>query len=189
MKSPLSLYLPLAAAALLVLATACSSGGPATSRLPVSNQPSAGGRQNLTSPAVAPPAGQSLDACSLLSDAEIQQVTERSIASKDAGSVQGIFENGCSWELDPGRDDVVGWTIDIGVISPGGRRYFDTFLSFPEDTEPVPGLGDIAVRSDVGGISAVKGDTLVSVFVIAFSADDEDELTRELTQTALSHVP
>ena len=101
----------------------------------------------------------------------------------------GIFDNGCNWELDPGRDDIVGWTIELGVISPRGRSYFDTFLSFPEDTEPVSGLGDVAVSSDVGGIHAVKGDTLVSVFVIAFNADDESALTRELVQTALSHVP
>jgi hypothetical protein len=129
-----------------------------------------------------------MNACSLLSDDEVEQITGRSIATKESGSVMGIFDNGCSWELDPGRDDLVGWTIDVGVRSPGGRSYFDTFLSLPEDTEPISGLGDVAVTDGAGGISAVKGDTLISVFVIAFSADDEEALTRLLTETALSHV-
>ena len=192
MKQRIALaWLLLACAALL---SACSApppaGGGTPSRPPggASSAPDESVASATLAPAPPQP-GQSLAACSLLADDEVQQVTERSIATKSDGPVMGIFDNGCSWELDPGREDVVGWSIELGVISPGGRSYFDTFLSFPEDTEPVSGLGDVAVASDVGGIHAVKGDTLVSVFVIAFNADDEAALTRELVQTALSHVP
>ena len=178
--------------ALLMISAACSAGtsGSGASTLGpglASIGPSGSARATLA--AVPNRAGQSLDACSLLTDDEVERITERTIATKQEGPVMGIFDEGCSWELDPGRDDLVGWTIDVGARAPGGRSYFDTFLSFPEDTEPVSGLGDVAVVDDAGGITAVKGDTLVSVFVIAFSADDEAALTRELTETALAHVP
>jgi hypothetical protein len=176
-----------------VVVSACSApapgGGTASSHPPGvgTGTPGESGLAATSLPAPAQP-GQSIDACSLLTDDEVERITERSIATREEGAVMGIFDEGCSWELDAGREDVVGWSIELGVISPGGRSYFDTFLSFPDDTEPVSGLGDVAVVSDAGAINAVKGDTLVSVFVIAFSADDEAALTRELTETALAHV-
>jgi hypothetical protein len=189
---------PIALAGLLltfgVVLSACSAvpptGGGASARVPgvPSTAPSGSGPAATVAPTPPQPA-QSLNACSLLTDDEVEEVTDRTIATKEAGPVMGIFNEGCTWELDPGRNDVVGWSVELGVISVGGRSYFDTYLSFPDDTEPVSGLGDVAVVSDVGGISAVKGDTLVSVFVVAFNADDEAALTRELTQTALEHVP
>lgn len=136
---------------------------------------------------VLPGAGH-VEACSLLTDAEIESATGRSVASKQPGTVQGVFENGCTWELELAEDDYVGWSIDVGVISPGGRRFYDTYVA-PFAEGPVPNLGDAAVSQEVGGIDVVKGDTLVSVFVVALNTDDEDAVTRELAQAAISHVP
>jgi hypothetical protein len=169
------------------LLAACDS--PVATTAPVGGQPTLLAPQaGVPSAQATAPVGQSIEACSLLSDDEIQDLTDRSIASMIAQPVMGIYENGCHWELDPGSDDIVGWSIDVGVRSPGGRSYFDTFLA-PYSVGPVSGLGDAAVTMDGGSIEAVKGDTLVSTFVIAFSADDEEALTRQLAETALSRVP
>lgn len=184
MKSMRDFSLALTAATIVALVAACSSGSPKTTALPSGNPPSVSAQQ--TSVAVAPPAGQTIEACSMLSDSEIQAITGRAPAKKTPGATMGIFDNGCEWELPEGPNDGVPWTVDLGVVSPGGRNYYDRFMAISGD--PLTGFGDAAVSDEVGGITAVKGDTMVSVFVIAVFTD-EQPMTRELTQTALSHVP
>ena len=134
-----------------------------------------------------PPDGVAADPCALLTNADIEEATGRKVETMRAGPVMGIFANGCTWELAFGGDDMVPVSIELGVISPGGLQYYETYLK-PYDATPIAGIGDDAVTHDAGGISAVKGDTLVSVFVIAFG-DDEEAFTRELTQAVLSRVP
>jgi hypothetical protein len=166
------------AVAALVVACGSSNGGssipPAPTSLPGPVTTTAG-----------QPAG-SVDVCALLSPADILAATGRAVATKTPGPVMGIFDQGCSWELATGTGDVVAWSIDLGVITPGGRSYFDRYLG--PDGEPISGLGDAAVEESAGGITAVKADTLVSVFVIAFGGD-EKTITRNLTEAALAHVP
>lgn len=171
-----------------LVSVACSQAAPlATQPLPTPASADSRAQASATSGQASsvPAQGSALDACSLLSDAEIQQVTQRTVASKKPGTVQGIFDNGCSWELTPSEKDMVGWTIKLGVVSPGGRHYFDTYFR-PYDS-PIPGLGDAAVKREVGSIEAAKGDTLVSVFIDALG--DTNQVTRDLVTVALKHVP
>jgi hypothetical protein len=187
-------------AACVLLVAACGSGatsgapGGPTAPVPAATAARTPGASVATdaAPAVgtpggAPVAGQAVQACDLLTDADIEQVTGYGVLTREPGHVMGIFPNGCLWELGSESETTL-WTIDVGVISPGGRHYFDTYLSFPDMTDPVPGLGDAAVTDDGGSITAVKGDSLVSVFLILFG-DTEDEMVRELTEIALSRVP
>ena len=51
-----------------------------------------------------------------------------------------------------------------------------------------PGLGDAAVREDAGGVTLVKGDSLLSLFVIAMGGEEE-RITRDLVETALPRLP
>ena len=134
------------------------------------------------------PQGQAFDACSLLSDAEVEQITGGSVATRTDAPVQGIYDNGCAWELEKVPGEVAGWSIELGVIAPGGRDFYDDVLS-PYAAGPVPGIGDVASEGQACEIVAVKVDSLVSVFVIAFGTADEDKLTRDLTLAAISHVP
>jgi hypothetical protein len=158
-----------------------------TTRAPASVAPASSLAPASVAPAP-PVEGQAVDACSLLSDEEIEQTLGYPVKTKTPGSVMGIFANGCSWEVDSAAEQIVDWSLDVGVISPGGRQYYDTYLG-PYDGEPISGLGDVAQESDAGGINGVKGDTLVSVFLIAMgSGADEERMTRELTEAALSHL-
>ena len=155
-------------------ATNPTTAGPTTS---VTAQPSTGGAQ-------IPPAA-TLAACALLTDADIEQVTGRAVDSATPGSL-GTLTNGCSWKLALGDADITPVSIDLGVISPQGVEYYETYVK-PYDTTPISGIGDDAVVDGAGGITAVKGDTLVSVLVIA-SGEDEEAFTRDLTLAALSRV-
>jgi hypothetical protein len=135
------------------------------------------------------PQGQAVEACSLLSDEEIEQIGGATIASKTNGSVQGVFANGCAWELDPrASGQMIGTSIELGVIAPGGRDYYDRYFA-PFAREKVEGIGDEALRGEAGDIMAIKGDALVSVFVIAMGAGDEDQMTRDLLVKAISNLP
>jgi hypothetical protein len=168
-----------------LLVAACG-GGASSSGVSPSVAPGSAATNQPAATGVEPPAGATLDACALLTDEDILAATGRAVDTMTPGSVMGIFSNGCEWELVPGDDDITPVSIDLGVVSPGGLEYYETYLKF--DTTPVSGIGDDAVTDDAGGISAVKGDTLVSVFVIAFG-DDEERFTRELTHAALTRVP
>ena len=170
-----------------LLVAAC--GGSATSS---GANPTTGPGGAVTNPPLStfdlrPPAGAAADPCGLLTDAEIEEVTGRTVVTKRAGPVMGIFANGCSWELGLGGDDMVPVSIELGAISPGGRDYYERYLKIVA-TGSVPGIGDEATTSDVGGIDAVKGDTLLSFFVIAFG-DEEEQITRDLAVAAFEKVP
>ena len=165
---------------------ACGGGAtysPATSSiapgLPTTSAPASA----TGNAATAPPAG-AVDACALLTDDEILQATSHAVVSRTAGPQLGIFQNGCLIEL---ADDeaIVPPEITIGVISPGGADYFRRFFvePFPE-AEHVSGIGDDAIRGEVGDLLAVRGDTMVNVLYIGFG-EDEEQITDALMRSAL----
>ena len=123
----------------------------------------------------------------MLTDGEIEAVTGYPVKSTTPGSAMGIFENGSSGSSTARRRRSSIRRSRWATSAPGGRRYDDTFLAIGEG-EPLTGLGDVARQDDVRAVNAVKGDTLVSVFLIAMGADNEDEMAGQLTQTALSHL-
>lgn len=135
--------------------------------------------------------GGEVDACALLSDEEIAEATTHSVQSEQAGSVQGIFANGCEWQL---ADDA---GVSVGVISPGGRSYYEKFfepfigdgVTGPE--ERVEGIADKAARFDTGDMMAVHGDTLVNVSYLKPQATDvnSESVTEKLIRAALANLP
>lgn len=176
------------ATAILLMAMAviaCGGGGAATTS--AAPGPSTGVGAQPSTVGTQPPRGAALDPCALLTDADIEQVTGRAVDNSTPGSLGGSFSNACSWELARGDADITPVTIDLAVISPHGVEYYETNVA-PFETTRISGIGDEAVVDGAGGITAVKGDTLVSVLVIAVGQVDET-FTRELTQAALSRVP
>jgi hypothetical protein len=167
---------------LALFVVACGGGGANPSiALNAGATPSPAGAPAGTT--VGQPAGSSLDACSLLHDADILVATLRDVDTMTAGPVMGVFSNGCTWDLELAENDTVPVTIELGVVSPGGSAYYDRYLAISDNT-PVSGIGDKASQSEAGGINAVTGDTLVSVFVVAFG-EDEDAFTNELARAAM----
>ena len=170
-----------------LLVAACGGSVTSTGVTPTPGPGGAATNPPATTTGVQPPAGATIDPCALLSEDDILEATGREVDTMTPGSVMGIFANGCEWELALGDDDMVPVSIQLGAISPGGRDYYDRYLKIVA-TGSVPGIGDEAATSDAGGIDAVKGDTLLSFFVIAFG-DDEDQITHDLAVAAFEKVP
>ncbi|HET9852794.1 MAG TPA: hypothetical protein VFP56_09840 [Candidatus Limnocylindrales bacterium] len=114
-------------------------------------------------------------ACDLLSDADLQEITQSAVIAKTDTAADTIFANFCRWNL-PGAE------IDLGVVSPGGRAWYDEHVAILNGLQPVSGLpADVAVLQELtGSIFAVKGDTYIDLFTIGVRAPDEDLVRRVL---------
>jgi len=129
------------------------------------------------------------DACAVLTDDQILEITGYAVVEKVPGiNHSGPFTAGCFWSLDARQFD---WTHDLylNILAPGGRASFDQYLVDWPDLEHVPDLGDDAVL-DVGNSSvAVTGDARVDVqYVNVFADAQEAELALiELVRAALAH--
>jgi hypothetical protein len=128
---------------------------------------------------------QAFQAADLLTDEDIREIMGYSVIKKTPGPAHGIFQNGCEWELDSGAG--ANWSITLGVMSPGGRRYFDTYLNL-DNLPPIPALGDIAISSMSDCITAVKGDVLVDLQYIEFTKSKPD-IARRLIERIFSRIP
>jgi hypothetical protein len=112
------------------------------------------------------------NACDLLEDAQIESVTGVAILTETPGETMGLWLNGCTWTLESGIAGAP-WQVVLGVLTPGGRHYYDTFMAIME-AEPITGLGDVAIRSEANTVVAVKGDALVAIQYIDLSAPREE---------------
>jgi hypothetical protein len=114
-------------------------------------------------------------ACDLLSDADLQEITQSAVIAKTDTAMDTIFANFCRWNL-PGGE------IDLGIVSPGGRVWYDEHVAILNGLQPVTGLpADVAVLQELtGSIFAVKGDTYIDLFTIGVRAPDEDLVRRVL---------
>ena len=84
----------------------------------------------------------------------------------------GTFELGCEWELD--NAGAASWSITVGVMPTGGRDFYDRYIAPPVgEGDVIDGIGDDALQSEVGDVTAVKGDTSFSVLYIEFPTRDE----------------
>ena len=112
-------------------------------------------------------------ACDLLSDADLQEITSSPVLEKTDTAMDTIFANFCRWNLQ-------GAEIDLGIISPGGRAWYDEHVAILNGLKPVSGLpADIAVLQELtGSIFAVKGDTYIDLFTLGVRAPDEDLVRR-----------
>jgi hypothetical protein len=107
---------------------------------------------------------QARKAIDLLTDSDIREITGKTLARRTATS--GAFMNAGEFELS--GDNGVDASIVVGVMSPGGRPYFNKCLSRAANAT-VANLGDGAIIPETDHIIAVQGDTLVEVQYIGIS--------------------
>ncbi|OGO59115.1 MAG: hypothetical protein A2V85_16980 [Chloroflexi bacterium RBG_16_72_14] len=124
--------------------------------------------------------GEVAAACELLTTEDIVEVTGWKVAEVRAEMTHGLFENGCRWTLDGGPAMAMGVParIVLGVLSPGGRDYFDRYFApFAAENgdEPLEGLADVGLRQSTGSVMAVLGDVLVAVQWLDGTASQSDK--------------
>ena len=116
------------------------------------------GGEDTTTTASGSSASGSVDACSLLSDAKIEEALGLKVAAKGKVPGQGFSTSACGWELDsptrtPGNPD-----FTLSVKTPGGKKQFDILAN--QGLPDIPGVGDAAYQQG-DSLWAVKGDHLV----------------------------
>lgn len=192
MHSARNVGLVLKIAVLMAVLVGCGGTPPPGTPATGSTAPGGATHTQPDGAASAPPAaggGSSIAACDLLTDDQITQVAGAgSVESMQAGPVLGIYENGCEWTLDDGS------SLTVGVIAPGGRQYFETYFEpFVGDDlmgldELVSGIGDKAIRQDIGGIIVLEGDIMFDVQAVGLGADDEAS-ARALAEAIAARLP
>lgn len=93
----------------------------------------------------------------------------------------------CEWQS---TEEAV--TVYAEVLLEGGRNWFEA-VHFGEpafEEQPVEGLGDEAIFSDLGVLDVVDGDTFISIQMVVFFSDlDELAAAEELARLLLERVP
>lgn len=140
-----------------------------------------------TSPAQAP-AG-AIDACSLVTKAEVEAAAGVTVSDPKAETVANLST--CSFD-DPAPPNfsVVDVSVLAGILDGDAQEVFDTAKKNGNDPQTVAGLGDDAFWDDVlGTLNVVKDNYLVGVDVA--SLDDGDRLTvaKTVAGNALGRLP
>lgn len=185
-----------------VAIAACGGGGAppsaATGSTPIGAAPGTesatpqGSAAVIASPGTG--SGTAVDACVLLTDDDVSAVTGYAVNRHEAGTVLGVYPNGCQWFFSASTSLGV-QSLVLGVLSPGGKALYDTsFGPFAEEFgyDRVDGLGDAALRQAPGALMTLQGDTLVDVLWISGATGDAaglDEVARELVERALARAP
>jgi Protein of unknown function (DUF3558) len=162
-------------ATVVLLAAACS-GGPAGSSGPgSSNAASGGGNGDLSN----------VDACALLTPAEIQQVIGVAVGAginQDSNVVRQ-----CEWDT---TDATSGASVGITVRTFTNEDW-QTVLAFPNATA-VPGMGEEAYRnSPITGDLSVKKDGYEIDMAVLFAANTQaqtDQFTDSLMNLVLTRL-
>ena len=127
-------------------------------------------------------ASQAHQAIDLLTDADIREITGKTLARKTPTS--GSFMNAAEFELS--GDNGVDASIVVGVMNSGGSPYFKKCLA-QAVSATVPNLGDGAISPETDHIIAVQGDTLVEVQYIGISPAQPGVVNR-LVERILSRL-
>lgn len=154
----------------IFLFTACGGVSPSQPVTPSGTPSQASGSTPEAPPASTNPVStrgpaEAGEACGLLSDADIMELTSFEVDVVEQRSAGGIYVSGCYWALTDGG--VVQAEILLGVLPQGGRTHFDTVVvPVAEGTggEPLEGLGDDAIVGSGGAsVQAVTGDVLLDL--------------------------
>lgn len=157
------------------------------------SQPAPSTEMDAPAPSVGTDVIGSIDACELLPDEEIAELTTWTPELERSGPQLGVFPDGCYWELAGGTSAEMGVpaSITLGVRAEGGRAYFDTYFEpYAEENgeEPLDGVGDVGLIGELAGtVMAVQGDVLVSVQWIDFGGD-ETSMAIALLERALANL-
>lgn len=192
MRAPRIAPASIGAITLAVVLAACG-GAPSTTNAPGgagASGPSTGGAatQQPGGPATAGPGGAGTgvpagppsvnEPCTLLTAAEIKQVTGFEIKWIFPNTDSGDLPVGCNWSLGTAE---LGADIVIGVRPTGGSSLLD-----PARGEALEGIGDRALQSEPAVVEALKGDTYVS---LTYMEDEErPDVTRELARLIMEKL-
>jgi hypothetical protein len=144
-----------------------------------------------TAPSVGPQAttggGVSVaDPCTLLTDADILEVTGAAPISHASSPWFGQWDSNCTWQIEGGGP--VPATIKVFVRSPGGRASWDQYLvPIQGEFTAVPGLGDAAFEKVQWPTHVLAGDTYVSVQLAGGSSTDVT-LSTELARRVVARL-
>jgi hypothetical protein len=109
-----------------------------------------------------PPAAGALEACSLLTDADIKALTGYAVGSMNPAPMDTIFPSACEWKLEG-----TPFLIALGVESPGGQSAWDRLVPYTQGA-PVSGIGDQAFHAEMGGDLMVRrGETFFDIQYVA----------------------
>ena len=118
--------------------------------------------------------GQVEHACDLLTPEEVAAAVGVEVGEGRDYLATAQGATNCEWQS---PEEV---TVYMEVLPSGGRDYFDAIHIADSDPafeeEPVDGLGDEAIYSDLGVLDVVDGDGFVSVQIVVFFSD-LDEMT------------
>lgn len=178
-----------------------------------SGPPGAAAGSNGNGPGGAPGAAFTGDPCSLITTVEIEAAVGGGNKSESPAPYHNsTTESGCGWTLDlPGQPN--NDTINLTVKAPGGRADFDSTRKFLQgfqgglnslvapaqslglpgnlgiSLESVPGVGDDAFIGAAGTVYAVKGDTELSIQLVAFDDPKAAQDTIDLLKKAVARLP
>ncbi len=179
---------PILALVLAALLAACggtsATAGPAgTGSNAAATPPGAGPTTQL------PGGGETVDACALLTAAEIEAATGLETTSSTAGPQGGVFPAGCLWEL-VGERPLIPPTIALGVMGTGGKDFYDrNFKALNAVYQPIDGLGDVAVDADFGSVHVVSGDVFFQVQYIGdLGGDDNTAKATEIARKVVANL-
>jgi hypothetical protein len=129
-----------------------------------------------------PGTGMSFDACALLTEADIKEITGFAVAKVIPDPADSIFPAGCQWMVVDAA-----WQVFLGVSSPGGQAMWDRLVPYTQG-DAVSGIGDEAFLSEMGGDLMVRlGDVFIDVQYVAVG---EPEGTQDrLAKRVLERLP
>jgi hypothetical protein len=183
-------FVSFAVAGLIAVACGGGSGGTGTAQ-PTNGAPSGSVATQPSTPASSAPGDPAADgACALLTPAEIEDATGIKAEPPDSlGEVRGTV--GCHWQLDSG----VLHYVEVFFQRSGGEQQFDFLANdfYETPPEPVPGLGDAAVKTatiPAGHIYVLSGDQLLILdFELPLDVDgDPYDVVEPLAHLALSRL-
>jgi hypothetical protein len=193
--------------ALAAVLVACAGGGAVPTPTPqspigtpLSSLPRAAGLgQASGAPATVVPAsvptpasvpGLTIDACALLSDADLLAATGSAVSSREVSHLTRLFPSVCDIELDGGG------SLTVSVMPTGGRLLYDTsFEPFigVDDLAPldraVEGLGDKAGMSGDDTVMVVSGDVLFQLLYLNAARSDSEEMLRYMAEIIVAKLP
>jgi hypothetical protein len=173
-----------------LLLAACGGGPGATGPAgPAGTSGPGGPSTQAPGGATQAPGGATIDACALLTEADIEEVTGNTVDAVTPGPQMGIFQSGCDWDLID-DDAMVPPEIVIGVHPSGGRDYYARYFEpFNEGAgyEPIENLGDTAVDAEAGAVLVVAGDVFFNLQYIGLTQDDT-EIAAELARKVVANL-
>lgn len=131
---------------------------------------------NSEEPTDAPDDDGSADAghaCDVLTPAEVSAAVGVEVGEGRDYLATAADATNCEWQS---ADQTV--TVYAEVLREGGQAWFDAVHVADDDPafeeQPVEGIGDEAIYSDLGVLDVVDGDTFVSVQIVVFFSELEE---------------